>query len=218
MRVGELLANDGMFEGNQFTPPRYVTLMLTPTHKDSPRGFLHRRRSLRSRGCGLARRRAEQRLWIVPSLRLRDPAGRRRARASEGWDEAMIPDSIIRGTSGWHPRRWARASTRTCTRRTSGLVPGRDSRDSRLYQLFGCRAASQLRESRESRPGTLLSEGHLGFEDLDCLADDPHAVELAVLVNSSSTSTRPARCTWCPCAPVNCAVAPACGSRPCSAR
>ena len=30
MRVGELLANDGVFEGNQFTPPRYVTLMLKP--------------------------------------------------------------------------------------------------------------------------------------------------------------------------------------------
>jgi hypothetical protein len=24
--------------------------------------------------------------------------------ASDGWDEAMIPDSIIRGTSGWHPK------------------------------------------------------------------------------------------------------------------
>ncbi len=44
MRIGELLANDGVFEGNQFTPPRYVALMLTPTHNDSPLGLGAERR------------------------------------------------------------------------------------------------------------------------------------------------------------------------------
>ena len=47
--------------------------------------------------------RTQQRLWVVPSLRLvilrvGDDAG-----SGEGWDEAMIPDSIIRGPSGWQP-------------------------------------------------------------------------------------------------------------------
>jgi hypothetical protein len=42
-----------------------------------------------------------QRLWVVPSLdlvilRVGDEPDR-----DKGWDEAMIPDSIIRGTSGW---------------------------------------------------------------------------------------------------------------------
>ena len=61
MRVGELLANDGVFEGNQFTPPRYVSLMLKPTHKDSPRGFLARTSTVdfAAARCGVAGRRAE---------------------------------------------------------------------------------------------------------------------------------------------------------------
>jgi len=105
MRIGELLANDGVFEGNQFTPPRFVTLMLTPVSKEMPWGF----------GINVDGRFAaadvawldggrSQRLWVVPSLhlvilRVGDEPGE-----SEGWDEAMIPDSIIRGTSGWKPR------------------------------------------------------------------------------------------------------------------
>ena len=107
MRVGELLANDGVFEGNQFTPPRYVTLMLTPDAQglDARASVTRRRRSISPpqtwRGWTA---RQSQRLWVVPSLRLvilrvgGEPA------ASDGWDEAMIPDSIIRGTSGWHPK------------------------------------------------------------------------------------------------------------------
>lgn len=103
MRVGELLANDGVFDANQFAPPRYVTLMLTPTHKDSPVGFFTRVDGTFA-SHDVARLEAEdsQRLWVVPSLKLvilrvgGDPG-------SKGWDEAMIPDTIIRGTSGWQP-------------------------------------------------------------------------------------------------------------------
>ena len=40
----------------------------------------------------------------VPSLRLVILRVGDRADESDGWDEAMIPDSIIRGTSGWKPR------------------------------------------------------------------------------------------------------------------
>ena len=42
MRIGEVLANDGVFEGNQLTPPRYVSLMLKPTYPDSTMGFFTR--------------------------------------------------------------------------------------------------------------------------------------------------------------------------------
>ena len=45
-----------------------------------------------------------QRLWVVPSLRLTILRVGDEPDASDGWDEAMIPDSIIRGTSGWHPK------------------------------------------------------------------------------------------------------------------
>jgi CubicO group peptidase (beta-lactamase class C family) len=102
MRVGELLANDGKFEGNELMPPRYMTLMLTPTHKDSPHGFFMRvDGTFAAHDVAWLESAGKQRLWIVPSLKLvilrvgDEPA------EDLGWDEAMIPDSIIRGTSGW---------------------------------------------------------------------------------------------------------------------
>jgi hypothetical protein len=105
MRIGELLANDGVFEANQFTPPRFVTLMLKPAGKESVVGFGVNVSGQFAAGdvawLGGSR---NQRLWVVPSKRLvilrvgDEPA------EADGWDEAMIPDSIIRGTSGWKPR------------------------------------------------------------------------------------------------------------------
>ena len=44
-----------------------------------------------------------QRLWMVPSLKLVILRVGDEPPASEGWDEAMIPDSIIRGTRDWRP-------------------------------------------------------------------------------------------------------------------
>jgi CubicO group peptidase (beta-lactamase class C family) len=101
LRVGALLANDGVFQGNQFTPPRYVTQMISPTRRESRGGWFTRvdgifaaHDTVRLESPGM------QRLWAVPSLQLvilrygDDPG-------SKGWDEAMIPDTIVRGTSGW---------------------------------------------------------------------------------------------------------------------
>jgi CubicO group peptidase (beta-lactamase class C family) len=105
MRFGQLLARDGVFEANQYAPPGFVHAMLRATNKADPRGYF-----LRLDGAFAARDVAwvggadHQRLWVVPSLdlvilRMGKPAG------SAGWDEAMIPDSIIRGTVGWQPAR-----------------------------------------------------------------------------------------------------------------
>ena len=103
MRLGELLTHDGIFEGNQFAPPGYVTQMLSPVAKGASHGFFTRVDGTFATH-DVARLEAEgsQRLWVVPSLRLsilrigRNPGGK-------GWDEAMIPDTIIRGTQGWQP-------------------------------------------------------------------------------------------------------------------
>jgi CubicO group peptidase (beta-lactamase class C family) len=105
MRIAELLANDGIFEGNQFTPPRYVHLMLRPAHKDSPRGYFTRvDGAFATEDVARLEGSDKQRLWIVPSLRLTILRIGGEPSQSQGWDEAMIPDSIIRGTSGWQPR------------------------------------------------------------------------------------------------------------------
>jgi CubicO group peptidase (beta-lactamase class C family) len=105
MRIAELLANDGIFEGNQFTPPRYVHLMLRPAHKDSPRGYFTRvDGAFATQDVAWLEGHDKQRLWIVPSLRLTIPEGSAVRRLITGLGRVMIPDSIIRGTSGWQPR------------------------------------------------------------------------------------------------------------------
>ncbi len=105
MRIAELLANDGVFEGTQFTPPGYVTLMLKPAHTDSPRGFFTRvDGAFATHDVAWLESPGKQRLWVVPSLRLTILRVGDEPPAERGWDESMIPDSIIRGTSGWQPR------------------------------------------------------------------------------------------------------------------
>jgi CubicO group peptidase (beta-lactamase class C family) len=105
MRIGEVLANDGSFEGSQLTPPRYVTLMLRPAHKDSTRGYFTRvDGDFAAPDVAWLEGTSKQRLWVVPSLKLTILRIGGEPPASAGWDERMIPDTIIRGTSGWHPR------------------------------------------------------------------------------------------------------------------
>ena len=104
MRVGELLANDGVFEGNQFAPPRFVSLMLKPAREQSGRGFFtHVGGAFAARDVAWLEADGKQRLWVVPSLRLVILRVGDEPPSNQGWDEAMIPDSIIRGTSGWAP-------------------------------------------------------------------------------------------------------------------
>lgn len=105
MRIGEMLANNGVFEGTQYTPPRYMELMLKPVRKGSPRGFFTRLDGeFASPDVAWLEGSGQQRLWIVPSLRLVILRLGGESSASKEWDERMIPDTIIRGTSGWKPR------------------------------------------------------------------------------------------------------------------
>jgi len=104
MRIGEVLANNGVFEGNQLTPPHYVSLMLKPAYPSAPMGLFTRVGGrFATHDVAWLESDGKQRLWVVPSLRLvilrvgGEPA------ASKGWDEAIIPDSIIRNMTDWHP-------------------------------------------------------------------------------------------------------------------
>ena len=82
---GELLANDGVFEGNQFTPPRFIEQMLRPAHKDAKRGFFTRvDGSFRRARCGVARGRGQTTVVDRAVAAADDPArGRRAASGSQ---------------------------------------------------------------------------------------------------------------------------------------
>jgi hypothetical protein len=107
MRVGQLLARDGVFEATQYAPPGFVSTMLRAAYKNAPTGYFTRvDGSFAARGVAWIGGKDHQRLWLVPALdlvilRLGGAAG------SAGWDEALIPDSIIRASSGWRPARGA---------------------------------------------------------------------------------------------------------------
>ena len=106
MRIGEVLANNGVFEGNQLTPPHYVSQMLKPTYPQSPMGYFVRvgaTGSFAAHDVAWLESAGKQRLWIVPSLRLTILRVGDEPSASQGWDEAMIPDSIIRSSRDWQP-------------------------------------------------------------------------------------------------------------------
>jgi CubicO group peptidase (beta-lactamase class C family) len=102
LRVGELLARDGVYEGNELAPRAFVQQMKTPQTKDARYGFYVRvNGGFAAHDVVWLESEGKQRLWIVPSLalvilRVGDDPPR-----DQGWDETMIPDGIIRGTSGW---------------------------------------------------------------------------------------------------------------------
>ena len=102
MRVGALIANRGVFEGNQLLPPGYADLLVARTHKDSPRAvFMHAGGQFAARDLVWLAAAGNQRLWMVPSLKLVILRIGDEAPDAVAWDEAMIPDSIVRGLRGW---------------------------------------------------------------------------------------------------------------------
>lgn len=104
MRIGALIANQGVFEGNQFAPPEFARLLLAPTHRDSPRAvFMRVDGRFATHDVVRLEAAGKQRLWMIPSLKLVILRAGGEPAADQGWDEAMIPDSIIRGMSTWAP-------------------------------------------------------------------------------------------------------------------
>jgi CubicO group peptidase (beta-lactamase class C family) len=102
MRVGELIARDGVYEGNELAPRSFVQQLKTPPSKDAKYGFYVRvNGGFAAHDVVWLESDGKQRLWIVPSLQLLILRVGDEPPRDKGWDELMIPDSIIRGTSGW---------------------------------------------------------------------------------------------------------------------
>jgi CubicO group peptidase (beta-lactamase class C family) len=142
LRIGELLLNDGVFQGSRVLPTGWVKTMLTPARGNRNYGFQLWLGSpfLAERPYSLARRKfanrasesyaaddvffldgaGKYRLWLVPSLGLAilrtgvDPPD------PTDWDDARIPNLVIRGVRD----RPALPSTAGGKVDLSTLVPG----------------------------------------------------------------------------------------------
>jgi CubicO group peptidase (beta-lactamase class C family) len=104
LRVGQLLVDRGVFEGNELAPPNYVKLMLSATHPQATGGYFTRvDGQFAARDLVWLEAEGKQRLWMIPSLDLAILRAGSEPPAAAGWDEALIPDSIVRGMRDWRP-------------------------------------------------------------------------------------------------------------------
>jgi len=113
IRVGQLLAHDGTYRGEQVLRPGWVDFMRIPAKSDPDFGSLvrialHPRPGSGTEGYASAdtfvvEGRGGNRLWIVPSLQLAILAtGDARGRDPQ-WDDARIPNLVMRAARDYLP-------------------------------------------------------------------------------------------------------------------
>ncbi len=109
IRVGELLANNGRYQGDEVVPPRWIPQMLAPVKSRSSYGATVR--------LGAAPGMSEpyavsdafvvegggHRLWLVPSMGIVILRTGPAPRAVSDWDDSRIANLIIRGARDYLP-------------------------------------------------------------------------------------------------------------------
>jgi len=110
IRIGQLLLRDGNYRGDEVIRPGWVTLMRAPSRGDPRYGAYLRlgspaapgREPYAARDLFAVQGEGGNRLWLVPSLQIAilrtAPAGR-----DADWDDARIPNLIIRGARDYLP-------------------------------------------------------------------------------------------------------------------
>ncbi len=129
-RIAEILLNDGVYLGEEIVPPGWVRQMLAPAPGNPAFGFQLWRGSPFLTGTRWSKGSepyatelffldggGKDRLWLVPSLRLAILRTGTGAQAEE-WDDARIPNLIIRGV-----REFLRSAPGSQTPDVSTLVP-----------------------------------------------------------------------------------------------
>jgi CubicO group peptidase (beta-lactamase class C family) len=115
MRIGQLLANDGRFEGEQVLPPGWVRTMLTPSKANPRFGYQVWRGEPFVPGedssepyalddAFVLKGNGKTRLWLVPSLSLIILRVGTDNEGSASWDDSRIPNLIVRGASDYRPK------------------------------------------------------------------------------------------------------------------
>ncbi len=115
MRIAEVLVSDGRFEGEQIVPPGWVRQMLAPSKANPNFGFQIWRGEPFKPGAGADERYAaddtyllkgagKSRLWFVPSLGLSILRTGMNSESDADWDDARIPNLIVRGDRDFVPK------------------------------------------------------------------------------------------------------------------
>jgi CubicO group peptidase (beta-lactamase class C family) len=127
MRIAELLVNEGRFEGEEVVPPGWVRQMLAPSKVSPGFGYQVWIGSAAASGVATAaggppaamslmsepyaaddtyllKGAGKSRLWLVPSLRLSILRVGTSPDSGMDWDDARIPNIIIRGASDFVPK------------------------------------------------------------------------------------------------------------------
>jgi CubicO group peptidase (beta-lactamase class C family) len=115
MRIAQLLANDGKYEGEQLLPPGWVRAMATPTKANPRFGYQVWRGEPFQPGEDASEPYAQDdtfllkgpgttRLWLVPSMNLSILLVGSHDKAGEEWDDSRIPNLIVRGASDYVPK------------------------------------------------------------------------------------------------------------------
>jgi len=113
IRIGALLVSDGVFEGEEVVPPGWVAQMLSPAAGNANFGFQLRLgepfvraaagEPYATRDVFFLGDFSKNRLWLVPSLGLVVLATGVNPTDAGDWDEARIPNLVIRGTDDFKP-------------------------------------------------------------------------------------------------------------------
>jgi len=130
MRIAEVLANDGKFQGEQIVTPGWITNMLAPSGANAGFGYgvwrgapfvaeaAQASEPYAAPDTHLLKAAGKTRLWFVPSMRLTILRIGANDEADRDWDDSSIPNLIIRGAADFEPR-----SSQADPKDLSRLVP-----------------------------------------------------------------------------------------------
>jgi CubicO group peptidase (beta-lactamase class C family) len=106
IRLGALLASDGLYEASQVVPAGWIPQLVAARYPLEPGEPFDPQRAgepYAARDVFFLGRLSKNRLWLVPSLGLAVlRTGEDRAGDAD-WDDAMIPNLVIRGTRDFRP-------------------------------------------------------------------------------------------------------------------